>query len=120
VHRGCAFLKNHDDRPEAAKVRRWLDNMARDGKIVKTKHANPESCTRNARCFIGTPAFDEIPAQIQPLSRGASTPLPVRPWASRSKLPVQRRVSEIVGYRNPMLLISLSLGSLNLLLESAP
>ena len=64
MHRGCAFLKNHDDRPEAAKVRRWLDNMARDGKIVKTKHANPESYTRNANCFIGTPAFDEIPSQI--------------------------------------------------------
>jgi len=29
------FLKNHGDRPEAAKARRWLDNMARDGKIRK-------------------------------------------------------------------------------------
>jgi Flp pilus assembly protein TadD len=29
------FLKNHGDRPEAAKARRWLDNLARDGKIRK-------------------------------------------------------------------------------------
>ena len=29
------FLKSHGDRPEASKARRWLDNMARDGKIRK-------------------------------------------------------------------------------------
>jgi Flp pilus assembly protein TadD len=29
------FLKNHSDSPEATKARRWLDNMARDGKIRK-------------------------------------------------------------------------------------
>ena len=29
------FLKNHGDRPEAAKARRWLDNLARDGNIRK-------------------------------------------------------------------------------------
>jgi Flp pilus assembly protein TadD len=29
------FLKNHSNRPEATKARRWLDKMARDGKIRK-------------------------------------------------------------------------------------
>jgi Flp pilus assembly protein TadD len=29
------FLKNHSDRPEATKARRWLDKMAMDGKIRK-------------------------------------------------------------------------------------
>ncbi|HEY1923880.1 MAG TPA: tetratricopeptide repeat protein [Candidatus Acidoferrum sp.] len=29
------FLKNHGDRPEAAKARRWLDRLVADGKIAK-------------------------------------------------------------------------------------
>jgi Flp pilus assembly protein TadD len=29
------FLKNHGDRPEAAKARRWLDRLIADGKIAK-------------------------------------------------------------------------------------
>jgi hypothetical protein len=27
------FLKNHGDRPEAATARRWLDGLAKNGKI---------------------------------------------------------------------------------------
>jgi len=29
------FLKNHGDRPEATKARRWLDRLVADGKVAK-------------------------------------------------------------------------------------
>jgi hypothetical protein len=29
------YLKNHGDRPDAAKAKRWLDRLVADGKVAK-------------------------------------------------------------------------------------